>query len=207
MIHSGKEISKDKNKLYRNGVDHVARFCEANQIVIPKIQAVPKNKWRVNACAFYRKNYIQICLEACARPCSNYDVRNWNWPGSSIDREPFGVLCHELGHHCDYWAGGLRWDYGSEYSTEVMKKSGEKPLTTYCPNSAEWFAEHFRLFVSNHALLQVLRPRTHALLRERWTPITGDDWVKEMGTNVPDRVLKSQRNKIATSSSLPKLLF
>lgn len=125
--------------------------------------------------------------------------RNWNWPGSSTDREPYGVIAHEVGHCADWFRSGdeglPRGAYGGMVSRLLREESGEKPLTSYCPNDAEWFAEHFRLFVTNHALLAILRPRTHSLFMERWKPVSHDDWRVELTDAVPARIIRAILNK------------
>lgn len=139
---------------------------------------------------------IQICLEHCGRLCGEEMSRNWTWPGSTTDREPYGVLCHELGHHCDLFAGESKWTYGSEYSANLCRKAKEPPISGYHDNEAEWFAEMFRVFVTNPALLKQLRPRTYDLLTDTWAPLGNTkDWVTPLGTNVPARVIKALRNK------------
>lgn len=207
----------ERNQLLVLGVLHLTEFCQVNNIPVPLITTRASAEWPFAVCAYYRhdgytgkrrrifrepedstssEDGINICLEKCANPASITVSRNWSWPGSVIGREPFGVLCHELGHHCDWLTGEKKWAYGSEYSTQVMDASGEKKLTNYCDNPAEWFAEMFRLFVSNHALLKELRPRTHALLCEKWQPISLPDWRAQLGANVPDRIVQSLLNKI-----------
>ncbi len=163
---------------------------------------VPRAEWVVSACAFYRPEGhphagIRVCLERCARPAREGDARNWNWPGSTTGREPFGVICHELGHHLDWTGSEVRGRYFGDLSSRVRAASGEPPLTSYCPDDAEWFAEMARLFVANHALLMIVRPRTWELLLERWAPVSGDDWEAELGDGVPPRVLTTLHRKIA----------
>lgn len=148
------------------------------------------------ACAYYRSGNIFICLEACQTPCGEANSRNWTWSGSTIDREPYGVLAHELGHHCDMFVSKNKYKYSGDYGVRVMDQSGEAPLTGYCPNPAEWFAEMFRLFVTNHALLRKVRPRTWELLICRWNAVSGDDWIQELGDDVPERIIRSNRNKM-----------
>ncbi len=138
---------------------------------------------------------ISICLEECGRPCNDSPNRNWTWPGSTTDREPYGVLCHELGHHCDWLTGEHKWEYGSEYCVKVMKRSGEQPITSYCPNPAEWFAEMFRLFVTNPGLLYCLRPKTFDVLLEKWAPLDPLDWREVLGENVPPKILATLLKK------------
>lgn len=195
-IAKPRTIPTSRQELYELGRVRVKLFCQANNLVLPSIFAMERSEWHVDACAYYRKDCIKICLAECARPCTGANTRNWNWPGSTIDREPYGVLCHELGHHCDLYAGVKKGAYYSEFCEQVQAASGEPPITTYCPNPAEWFAEIFRLFITNHALLKELRPKAWALLRERFKPVSRADWVAELGTNVPSRVVRSQEMKI-----------
>ena len=195
-----------RKTLFLRGIERVNEFCEANRIQPPPIQQIGKEKWFVSACAYYRpeteatKKYtspgINICLELCGRPCSEPTTRNWSWPGSTVDRGPYGVLCHELGHHCDWHTGAKKWSYGSEYCEEVKQESGEPGITSYAQeNPAEWFAESFRLFVTNPGLLQTLRPLTYSILTRRWKPLLPLDWRVVLGSNVPERVVKSLLNK------------
>jgi hypothetical protein len=186
---------RSKAVLYHLGVQRVYEFCVTNDIPTPTIEAIPKDQWHVGACAYYRPQTIRICLDACANICNDAPGRNWNWPGSTTDREPYGVICHELGHHCDYLTGEHKWSYGSEYSEQVMKRSGESPITSYCPNPAEWFAEIFRLFVTNPDLLCQLRSKAYAILREKWKPVGSMDWKKVLGDNVPAKITRTLTNK------------
>jgi hypothetical protein len=186
----------DKKKLAALGVRQIMRFCRINEMPSPAVKIIPREDWHVSTCAYYRKETISICLEECQWPCGEAMSRNWTWPGNTVDREPYGVICHELGHHVDWLTGKERHAYSSEFSEELMKESREKPLTGYCPNPAEWFAEMFRLFVTNHYLLKAVRPKTWKLFRSRWKPVSGEDWEAEMGGNVPSRIVKAARNKI-----------
>ena len=43
-----------------------------------------------------------------------------------------------------------------------------KALTGYCPNDNEWFAELFRLFVTNPDLFRHLRPKIADLFAAEW---------------------------------------
>lgn len=191
--------SNNKFELYSLGIVHVTRFCHANNINTPKFHLVDKADWPYpKTCAYYRPEYIKICLAECGWPCVEAMSRNWTWPASTTDREPYGVLCHELGHHCDM-IGSLksRYAYSGDYGESVRAESGELPLTSYAAgNDAEWFAEAFRLFVTNHALLKLVRPKTHEILIRSWKPISNDNYLYELGNNVPARVLKALDNKM-----------
>lgn len=177
------------------GIERVHKFCAANGIDPPLVNLFTE-KWAIGACAYYRPSEgINVCLPWCGRPCGHARGRNWTWPGSATDREPYGVIAHELGHHCDYLAGDQKGSYWSDYSTAVMEESGEAPITSYADNPAEWFAEMFRLFVTNHGLLKCLRPATYAIISRRYKPEGTANWRHVLGANVPDRILRTLHNK------------
>lgn len=195
-----------KAALFEIGLERVLLFCERNGILAPTINLVARKDWHVNACAYYRPDTtavkkftrpgVSICLEHCGRPCTDAPGRNWTWPGSTTDREPYGVLAHELGHHCDYLAGEKKGSYYSEYCGSVKDESGEAGVSSYADeNPAEWLAEAFRLLVTNPDLLRQLRPRTYEILVRRWTPVGPMDWRYCLGSNVPAKVLRTLQNK------------
>ncbi len=185
---------RDRSTLAELGRRRVVEFCQLNSLPRPTVTVVAE-KWRVDSCGYYRKAGINVCLPLCGTPCTEAQSRNWTWPGSVTDREPYGVICHELGHHCDWLAGKEQGSYGSEISRELKKESGEPAITSYCPNSAEWFAEMFRVFVTNPDLLSQVRPRTYKLFLIRWKPLPSQGWRHVLGSNVPERVVRSLRNK------------
>lgn len=185
----------EKMRLYLKGRERVEQFCLANDLLIPSILK-EDDEWFVNACAYYRACKIHISLKECAHQATEGQVRNWNWWGSTTDREPGGVLCHELGHHADMLAGNSKGRYYSDYGESVMGESGEPPITSYCPNPAEWFAEMFRLFVTNAALLKLLRLKTYFILLDKWKPVSDPSWIAELG-NCPPRILSNLRKKVA----------
>lgn len=191
----------NKMELLRKGVRLIRDFCKLNKIPVPSVQIVLARQWHWNACAYYDEQSICICLERCQHPCGDARGSNWTWPGSSVDREPYGVVAHELGHHVDRYTGERKGRYSSEYSGHVRDKSEEPPLTGYCPNDSEWFAEMFRLFVTNPELLKKLRPATHRVLTSKWKPVVMTDWQEAMGTNVPQRVVVAQISKIRKANS------
>lgn len=199
----GYVVPVDKKYLFLLGYKVIERFCIVNRLPIPRVFSIDQVDWFVDSCAYYRhyhhakpSNEINICLNKCARVATESQVRNWNWPGSTTDREPYGVLCHELGHHCDLHAGENKGKYWSEYSEKIMKASGEPPITSYAPNPAEWFAEIFRLFVTNYDLLRLLRPKAYELIRERFNPVSPAPWQVALGSNVPKRILTNLEKKV-----------
>lgn len=202
--------------LLRLGKERAESFCKANSLTVPDVYEVSKEDWQFDVCAFYRPDTrevrewsvgtphmreigygpgVNVCLQKCARPGRENEARNWNYPGCVTDRTPYGVIAHELGHHADWHTGDRKGSYFSDYGEGVMRESGERPLTSYCPNPAEWFAEMFRLFVTNHALLSIIRHRTWEILRHKWEPVSSDDWQEEVGSNIPGRIYKVQRHR------------
>ncbi len=199
--------SKVKRELLERGISRVTKFCELNCLPIPPINVVPKDQWNFHTCAYYRPNTpsnkrycintgINICIELCAKVASPDDRRNWNWPCSITDREPYGVLCHELAHHVDWTTSDVKAVYSGNYSKEVFDRSGELAVTSYEPdNPVEWFAEIFRIFITNPDLLKQIRPWTYEILGEKWKPIPSKGWKHRLGENVPDRILTTLLNK------------
>ena len=78
----------------------------------------------------------------------------------------YGVPPHELGHYID----DMMSTRSDSFSRHMHMTSKEKPITSYAPNSSEWFAEMFRLFVTNPMLLKEIRPETFRLLRKEFKP-------------------------------------
>lgn len=184
----------------------VRQFIGLNSTVMPTvtINSIPQTAWMFpRTCAYYRKDVINICLIKC-RGVRNSMGRNWNWPGSTTDKTPYGVLAHELGHHADFHSGRPKGSYSSLSSTEVKEASGEKDLTSYCPNNGEWFAEMFRLFVTNPDLLAQLRPKTYDELTKRFCPLPRVPWLQALQgftddagaiMKVPSDIVKALTNK------------
>lgn len=201
----------NKRALYDLGVERAAAFCRLNGVPMPTITLVPRSLWcGLGACAYYRPDIeserkwrleghgpgINVCLDHCGTPCGPAENRNWTWPGSTTDRDPYGVVCHELGHHCDWTVGVKKGRYYSEFCEEAKAASGEPGLTSYAEeNPAEWLAEALRLFITNPYLLQSVRPKTFAVLSGKWKPLPSFGWRAELGANVPDRILRTLRNK------------
>lgn len=174
-------------------------FCAANGISMPSITKHERPEWPFNVCAYYRVNTIHICLAKCAS--IGVAGMAWSAPGYTVDRTPYGVIQHELGHHVDVLRGktivdGKVGPYFSTYSKVMRAACNEESITSYCPNDAEWFAEMFRLFVTNPDLLRVLRPRTYAALTgDGFVPVWTDTW-RERLAKAPARTLVAAENKV-----------
>lgn len=183
-----------KAELLRSGIDLAQAFCQANGLPMPTVQEAPADRWPFDVCAYYRADKITICPARCAGV--GLAGRAWSYPGYVVDRTPYGVIQHELGHHVDLMRGTAKGAYWSDYGAAVKTAAREEAITSYCPNDAEWFAEMFRLFVTNPDLLRKIRPRTHArLLADGFVPVFQDTWEQRLA-GAPDRTLRAAGNKI-----------
>lgn len=50
-----------KAVLLMQGIDLAGAFCRANNIPMPRVDVSPPDRWRVDACAYYRDGRIAIC--------------------------------------------------------------------------------------------------------------------------------------------------
>jgi len=168
-------------------------FCNVNSMRVPDIQEQDPARWAFNTCAYYRPTYIAICVSRCS-PIGTAG-RSWSYPGYTVDRTPYGVIQHELGHHADVLKGNRRGSYWSDFSAVLRGRSGEKQITSYAPNDAEWFAEMFRVFVTNPDLLRLLRPRTHRELVSCFKPVFSDTW-RDRLVGAPARTIELAERRI-----------
>lgn len=183
------------NKLDLATMGHsvMATFCERNSVVPPTIRQVEPSAWIVGPCAYYRRGVTSICVPKCA--AIGTAGRAWSYPGYTVDRTPYGVLQHELGHHVDVTRSTRRGNYYGDFGVQLRAVSGEKPITSYCPNDAEWFAEMFRVFVTNPDLLRLVRPRTHRELRACFEPVFEDTW-RDRLKDAPARTITAAERHI-----------
>lgn len=198
-----------KLEMFTAGESLLQKFCQQNKINPPEIKRLqPEDRlYHLATCAFYRPKTISIMVSKCAN--KGYGGRAWSWPGYAVDRTPFGVLQHELGHHID----AERYDPKTQtvFSKTIYGQSGEKPLTGYLGTDKEtltffmeWFAENFRLFVTNAELCRRLRPRFYSALRGAGIkpvelfPLSCLSWHAMLteGYAAPDRIVDQARKKI-----------
>ena len=183
-----------KQSMLERGIELMRRFCAANDLPVPPVIEEPPLRWAYGACAYYRPVEIHICVPRCA--AIGVAGRQWSFPGHSVDRTPYGVIAHEIGHHADWSRSMKRGRYYGDFSVAMRARSGEEPLTSYGPNDAEWFAEMFRLFMTNPDLLLHLRPRTHAELAQCFTPVFRDTTWRERLVGAPERTILSIERKL-----------
>lgn len=192
-------MNTEKDILFDKGQSRIAAFLVLNPAIPPvQIERVPSDRWRVSACAYWRASLIKICVEDCAGP--GRSGQQWSWPGYAVDRTPYGVLAHEFGHHVDYHSSRNRSAYWGEYSGKIRQATGENQLTSYCPDDAEWFAEHFRLFITNPDLLKKLRPVTFMYLSARFKHLPLIPWEEVLRKNgAPDRTIQAAANRVRST--------
>lgn len=177
-----------RDELFHRGAALVAAWCRANEVTPPEV-VVSDDPVRYGTCAYYRADTIYIHPPGCAT--FGNAGRSYSWPGYVVDRTPYGVMAHELAHHVD-----RAWEqHPGRYSTRLRRDSGEAQLTSYCDNDYEWFAELFRLFVTNPDLLRELRPYTFGYLYATFPcKIETRNW-HEVLADAP-RQLRAAQNKI-----------
>lgn len=185
-----------KSDLLERGRARLLAFCGANGLEAPAIDVQrDRAHWVFGVCAYYRPTQINLCLPACAAPGTV--GRAWSWPGYSVDRTPYGVLQHELGHHVDITRSSRRGAYFGDFSIAIRGAAGEEPISSYGgENDAEWFAEAFRLFVTNPDLLKRLRPRTYReLIAAKLQAIEPRPW-RDVLAGAPERTIVAAQRKI-----------
>lgn len=197
-------MSTNKKQLANLGVNIATMFCEQNNIRMPTLHILDDENdteyqkiKRFSTCGYYRRNHMYVAVGLCAHQNPNY-----SWAGFISDRTPYGVIQHELGHHVDEVKTGIdiyRNRGAMLFSTEIRQKSGEKRITSYCPDDMEWFAEIFRLFVTNPDLLSKIRPKTYAALIDSGLRpvVTLDAENALMVTSAPPRVFERMNDWIA----------
>src|SRR5437879_1611994 len=97
------DLFDDKGRLLARGQDVMLAFCDFNEIPAPAVRPRDSATWAFSACAFYRSHRIAICVQRCA--AIGTAGRQWSFPGYTVDRTPYGVVQHELGHHVDWIRG------------------------------------------------------------------------------------------------------
>lgn len=199
-------------QLMLRAVKQIRDFCNYNNIdVHPIIVAVSKKTLaelsgdHAGCGLFIPRYHVYVCLESCAKLTKEGQVRNWNWPGNTTDRTPYGVTMHEFGHFVDDYISRL--NHGRSFSSWVHAVSLEKPISGYAPNDSEWFAEMFRVYMSNPQLLQLIRPKAYDAIERK---LTGHRRIlhwraalncEALGTGpVLDRIVNSLKNKIHKST-------
>lgn len=177
---------KEKQDLANKAIEEMTRFCLNHNLIIPEIKYVTKEDRiapsKFGVCAYYRNNVITLELKACAR--IGLAGREWSFPHYRIDRTPYGVIAHELGHHVDF--SSLNNNQRKEFEIAII---GSRKITNYEPNIRESFAETFRLYFTNPSLLEKWSPQRFKFMKKYWTSLYADQEWEEILTmnNCPER--------------------
>lgn len=177
--------------LKQEGFDIIKKFCELNNIPMPKISFT--NKKSRGLCGFYNwhSSKINIITPSCAKPTINPGFK-WSFPHYFVDKTILGVMCHEFGHYLHEQLG---------YPN--MKNLGDK-ITGYEPNVYERFAETIKIFLTNPDLLkQYNRERYDFLTIDlKLIPIHNVDWRTQLNIygNINEKYIKACENRIKSAS-------
>ncbi|MCI0588924.1 MAG: hypothetical protein L0323_19045, partial [Planctomycetes bacterium] len=108
--------------------------------------------------------------------------------GYRVDRTPYGVVLHEVGHH---WH--LTFRRPRVLAREFRDATrGEDPVTSYAPNVGEDVAEAFKLFSSNPDLMRLVRPLRFRFLADRIRPVEMRPW-REVLAGSPRHLATAER--------------
>jgi hypothetical protein len=196
-----------KEEMFAAGVLLTEKFCTSNHLSLPTINRVhPSDRlFQLNTCGYYRPYTISVMVEKCASRGTG--GASWSCPGYAVDRTPYGVLQHELGHHVDTLKTGevTTQDLMEKlYSRKIFLQSKEQPLAKYLGTDTraptffmEWFAENFRLYVTNPNLSLKVRPKFFmALWSDGIYPVIEKPWEEVLKENgAPERNFEQIRKK------------
>lgn len=140
------------------GVEIIEDFVSKN----PRFRLRDIKLHNINfSCGFYepKDGSLHIDLKRTGR--LGFGGMAWSWPGYKIDRTPFGVIVHEFGHHCDYTFSPGGWTFARSAELRALKRGFPKEkVSGYEPNLGEVFAESFRVYATNPALLRAGAPHS-----------------------------------------------
>lgn len=166
MTTSSSAAAGRKMLLYAAGVDACLRFLRHNGVTAPGyvLDSAMRDLGRYEP----RPQRVRVNLARCKLPPSSPTGFNWSAPGYKADRTPYGVVCHETGHHVH--ALRLR-------NVDVTDWRDEPDVSGYEPNRSERIAEALKLMIGNPDLLRLGRPiRFRTLVMAGLTPATDANW-------------------------------
>lgn len=179
-------VSDDVRSLFGMSALTIEAFSEKNNLPhkVLSVDVLEDHKWK-DASAWYQQNKITLLPKRLARPATEKQVRLWSFPGSKVDRTPYGVLAHEFGHFVDEVLG-----YPSRHGFWSKKTN---PVSGYEPNNSERFAESMRLFILNPCLLRWGSPQRYAeFLSHGMKPVMSvDSYEENLCVGCPERIKKS----------------
>lgn len=174
--------------MYRAGVDACRHFLERNAVPEPEyvLDAMIADLGRYDS----RRRRVTINLNRCRVPPKRPTGYNWSTPGWKADRTPYGVVCHETGHHVH----ALRL-----VNVDITDWRDEPDVSGYEPNRTERIAEALKLMIGNPDLLRLGRPiRFRTLVLAGLVPASDANWfdvLREHGAG--ERWIQAADNWIA----------
>ena len=187
---------EDRDSMLQRGILLYEETCELNRIKSPKLRVLRGRQERKNfwACGWFSPPHsVTLFPERCAR--IGVGGRAWSFPGYVVDRTPFGVLQHENGHHFDF-----AFSKDTSFSLFAHDYTEEPAITGYAPNESEWFAEMFRLFITNPDLLRLIRPKTWELLGAHFVSPEKRGWQRVLAL-APERTFDAAASKVERAGS------
>ncbi len=180
-------VKQDKIDMLAEGKDLAARLIATNDM-LPVNYRLERLAPGIG-CGYYDPRGRCIVIDPARCAARGTGGWSWSWPGYKVDRTPFGVVLHELGHHwhltcCEDSLGVVR--------AFRAACRDEEPVTSYAPNTGEDIAESFRLFAANPTLLKAIRPLRHAFLARLMTPVEDRGW-EEILDDSERHVLAAER--------------
>lgn len=174
-----------KERLARVGRDVSFAWLALNRLPLPdrifldresanaaRREADPRSKDMLRAewCGVYQRPWaggwsgIALNLPQCItlrRVRPRHEEPFWNAPAGFNDYTPFGVMCHEVGHHVDYILHPQAYSRQNGFQEIV---DNEEEVSRAETNVLESFAEAIRLFITNPHLLEQGRPDRYEYL-------------------------------------------
>lgn len=165
-----------KRQLCEMAINLIDNFCELNNIPKPKFDidwetGTTQTEGIVCGHFTFGTDVLHLQPNRCANPNPNKD-----WPGFFYDRTCYGVMCHEFAHYVDNLSPSL---FNIKLiSTELRQIANEPSFNRDPKDDYEYFADVFKLFVTNPDLLRITRPSIFKLLTETYklSPIILEDY-------------------------------
>lgn len=168
--------SLGKQSLFEEGLKRAVHWLRTHNLSEPDFvfdNDKDANRYRKNLIhkTWYGCHYVErgksllvVNVKKC-RVATRIPGWSWTFPGYKADLTPYGVVCHEFGHHVDSaYYGGQKEISSMNMWKEVV--DNEEEISGYEPNYCESFAEAFRLFLTNPNLLKVARPERYGFFTD-----------------------------------------
>ncbi|MCK4787509.1 MAG: hypothetical protein KAV87_27370, partial [Desulfobacteraceae bacterium] len=165
-----------KKQVYDEGLLCVKGFLHDNGLTLPIFSLeLPiqfcTNKHQMTGLYLPTKRTVYVNLKKTAS--IGYGGPAWSFPSYKIDKTPFGVVCHEVGHHVDLLLNCPSRSKKWLELHELEKVSGYELIPS------ESFAESMRLFITNPDLLRAGCPGRYKHITDGLglRPIAMGNWI------------------------------